>query len=380
MGIDYRPDHSFRIPQPQLTINIGTPNACNRCHWDKTARWSEEHITKWYGPGRKHHYGAFIEAGRRGLPGAGKSLARLAVDRLYPVIVRATALALLNTYPGESTTRAYKLALMDDEALIRRTAVTNLNLPETSRLVKLISPLLYDPVKAVRTEAASRLAGELSKHLDAKQKKVFQSALKEFVASMEYSGDFAFGRYNLANLYVELNKTEDAIRSYQAAIKIDKLFYPAKVNLAMLYNRIGSDEAAERLLRETVTENPQLYEAAYSLGLLLAERKKYQDAVEFLGKAAKGMPNRARVHYNLGLLLQQLGQLNDAETALHRSLEIEPDTMDYLHAMADHYLRRAQLEAAERIAKRMIEKHPGNPLGQRFLKFIEKEMNRGTNQ
>jgi tetratricopeptide (TPR) repeat protein len=269
---------------------------------------------------------------------------------------------------------------MDDEALIRRTAVSNLRISDTNRLVKLIAPLLYDPVKAVRTEAASRLAGEPSKLLDAKQKKVFQSAREEFVASMEYSGDFAFGRYNLGNLYVALNKTADAIRNYEAAIKIDYLFYPAKVNLAMLNNRVGNNDAAERLLRETVTEQPQLYEAAYSLGLLLAERNKYEDAVEFLGKAAKGMPNRTRVHYNLGLLLQQLGQLDEAETALQRALEIEPDTMDYLHAMADHYLRRGQLQAAGRIAQRMIVKHPGNPLGQSILKFIESEMYRRRDQ
>jgi len=197
---------------------------------------------------------------------------------------------------------------------------------------------------------------------------------------MEYSGDFAFGRYNLDNLYVALNNIADAIRNYEAAIKIDYLFYPAKVNLAMLYNQTGNNEVAERLLRETVAEHPQFYEAAYSLGLLLAERKKYQDAVEFLDKAAKGMPTRARIHYNLGLLLQQLGQWAEAETALHRALEIEPDTLDYLHAMADHYLRKDQMKAAGRIARRLVEKHPSNPLGQKILRFIEREMNRQKDQ
>lgn len=380
MGTDYRSDHSFRIPRPELSIDIDIPNACNRCHLDKTAQWSEEYITKWYGPGRKRHYGTVIEAGRRRIPEAGKRLAGLAVDPLYPVIVRATALSLLNAYPGEETSRAYGLALMDDDALIRRTAVSHFNIADIGRRVKLIAPLLYDPVKAVRVEAASKLAGEPSSHLDAKQKKVFQSALKEFVAAMEYSGDFAFGRYNLGNLYVALDKPEDAIRHYEAAIKIDNLFYAAKVNLAMLYNRMGRNEEAERLFRETVDEHPQLYETSYSLGLLLVERKKYQDAVEYLRKAAKGMPGRARVHYNLGLLLQQMRQWEEAGTALRRALEVEPDVMDYLHALADHYLRKGQVEAAGRVAKRMVEKHPGNPLGQRILKFIESEMNRRRDQ
>jgi len=380
MGVDYRPDHSFRIPRPDLSPTLDTPNACNRCHVDKSTQWSEAYITKWYGPGRKRHYGTVIEDGRKGIPEAGKSLARLAVDPLYPVIVRATALSLLNAYPGEETTRAHELALMDDEALIRRTAVSHLNISDIGRRVKLISPLLYDPVKAVRIEAASKLAGEPLKILDTKQKKAFQSVLKEFVSAMEYSGDFAFGRYNLGNLYVELNKPEDAIRHYEAAIKIDHLFYPGKINLAMLYNRMGRIEEAERLFQETVAEHPQLYEAAYSLGLLLVERKKYQDAVVFLRKAAKGMPNRSRVHYNLGLLLQQLGKWEEAETALRRALDVEPDAMDYLHAMADHYLRRGQMDVAGLIAERMITKHPGHPLGHRILRFIEREMKRQRDQ
>ena len=169
MGIDYRPDHSIRIPRPDLSVKMGTPNACNRCHVDKTAQWSDEYITKWYGPGRRHHYGTIIEAGRNGMPEARKDLIRLAVDPLYPVIVRATALSLLTAFPGEETTRAYELALMDEEALIRRTAVESLNASDMNRQSELISPLLYDPVKAVRIEAASRLAGEPSEHLDASQ-------------------------------------------------------------------------------------------------------------------------------------------------------------------------------------------------------------------
>ena len=45
MGIDYRPDHSFRIPRPDLTQKIGVPNACNRCHADKTVLWSMEKLS-----------------------------------------------------------------------------------------------------------------------------------------------------------------------------------------------------------------------------------------------------------------------------------------------------------------------------------------------
>ena len=374
MGIDYRPDHSFRVPRPDLSIRMGTPDACKRCHMDKNSQWADKTITKWYGPGRRRHYGSIIDAGRKRRPDIRKDLIRLAGDPLYPVIVRATAISLLTAYPGEDTFQAIELALMDDEALIRRTAVESITPTNQKVYTELIVPLLYDPVKAVRIEAARRLAEELSWRPDPDQEKVFKAVLKEFVASMEYSADFAFGRYNLGNLYVALNRPEEAIRNYLAAIKIDGLFYPAKVNLAMFYNKRGENDEAEELLREVVKAHPELHEIAYSLGLLLAEMKKYDPAVVYLKKAAKGMPEYARVHYNLGLLLQYLKRDAEAEDALLTALKIEPDSMDYLYALGDFYLKRGKFQKAKGIAVQMVTIYPDKRIGQELLGIIEKNL------
>ncbi len=371
MGIDYRPDHSFRVPRPDLSVKIGVPDACKRCHFDKTSQWSDQTITKWYGPGRKRHYGSIIDAGRKRRPDVRKDLIQLAGDPLYPVIVRATAISLLSAYPGKDTFQTIKLALMDDEALIRRTAVESIAPTNQKERTELIASLLYDPVKAVRIEAARRLAEKPSIRLDRDQEKVFKAVLKEFVASMEYSGDFAFGRYNLGNLYVALNQPEEAIRNYLAAIKIDDLFYPAKVNLAMFYNKRGENDKAEEQLREVVKAHPELHETSYSLGLLLAEMKKYDSAVVYLKKAAKGMPERSRVHYNLGLLLQYLKKYAEAEGALLKALKLQPDNMAYLYALGDFYLKRGKLHKAKNIALQMIAKHPDKPIGKELLGIIE---------
>ena len=374
MGIDYRPDHSFRVPRPDLSIRMGTPDACKRCHMDKNSKWADKTITEWYGPGRRRHYGSIIDAGRKRRPVIRKDLIRLAGDPLYPVIVRATAISLLTAYPGEDTFQAIELALMDDEALIRRTAVESIAPTNQKVYTELIVPLLYDPVKAVRIEAARRLAEEPSWRPDPGQEKVFKAVLKEFVASMEYSADFAFGRYNLGNLYVALNRPEEAIRNYLAAIKIDGLFYPAKVNLAMFYNKRGENDEAEELLREVVKAHPELHEIAYSLGLLLAEMKKYDPAVVYLKKAAKGMPEHARVHYNLGLLLQYLKRDAEAEDALLTALKIEPDSMDYLYALGDFYLKRGKFQKAKGIAVQMVTIYPDKRIGQELLGIIEKNL------
>jgi tetratricopeptide (TPR) repeat protein len=88
--------------------------------------------------------------------------------------------------------------------------------------------------------------------------------------------------------------------------------------------------------------------------------------------AAQGLPKRSRLHYNLGLLLQHLKRDTAAEAALLTALEIEPDNLDYLYALADHYLKRQKLVQARRIAEQMIAKHPDKSIGYEVLNFVVK--------
>jgi tetratricopeptide (TPR) repeat protein len=376
MGVDYRPDHSFRIPDPALNAAIGTPDACLGCHLDQDSQWSQDTVNEWYGPGRTAHYGAIIARGRNGDADAAQDLLRLAGDPLYPVIVRATALSLLAGYPGNETQQAMEIGLMDEEALIRRTAITSIQSPNPESLARLLAPMLYDPVKTVRIEAASRLAGELTQYLDADQKALFQTVLKEYVGAMEYSADFAFARHNLANLHAKLDRPEDAIRQYEEAIRIDDQFFPAKANLAVLYNQRGQNEQAEQLLKEALADNPELYDLAYSLGLLLVEMQQYGEALEYLEQASKGLPEWPRIHYNLGLLYQHMGADVSAVAELRAARALEPQNLDFQYGLADHYLKRGQFEEARPIVEDMVSMHPENPIGSQMLNFIRQNTGR----
>ena len=53
MVVDRRHDHSFRIPRPDLSAKLGTPNACNDCHADKSPEWAAAAIERWFGSDRE---------------------------------------------------------------------------------------------------------------------------------------------------------------------------------------------------------------------------------------------------------------------------------------------------------------------------------------
>ncbi|MCG8632193.1 MAG: tetratricopeptide repeat protein [Desulfobacterales bacterium] len=372
MGIDNRADHSLRIPRPDLTLAYGIPNACNAaaCHGDKTAEWSGRHLRKWYGERKRPHYAYTLAEGQKGAPEALSGLVRLSRDSLTPVIVRATALSLLRHYPGPDGLAALEQALMDPAPLMRHTAITVINQHRFPKKADLIFPLLYDPVRAVRLQAALGVASIRDLDLTPVQQAKFRAGLDEYIRAMRYTSDFPAGRYNLGLMFSALGQTGKAMDAYRGAIRLDDKFVPAKNNLAMLYNRTGQNREAEQLLKEILEDRPKLYEAAYSLGLLLTELKKFREAAVYLKKAAGGLPGRARVHYNLGLLLSSLNNGEEAEKALVKALSLDPDNFDYLWAMADFYLKTSRPGKAMEIAERLIENYPDQHLGHEIKAYI----------
>ena len=367
---DYRPDHSIRIPRPDLSVDLRTPNACNRCHIDKTNEWSAEYTKKWYGSKKKYHYGSTFNAARAGKPLARKELIHIVSDNLAPTLVRATALSLLAAYPGNETMAIFRQILESDEAILRRTALISLSHFSHEEQIQMAGPLLDDPVKGVRIEAARVLTRIPVAQLDKRWQKSFTLALEEFKNTILYLADFADSRLNLGALAIYQGKLNEAEEHFKKAIAIDRNFYAAHMNLAVLYSGQGKNDLAEKQLRQALDVNPDIADVHYSLGLLLSEQKQYEEAREHLAKAADGMPENARVHYNLGQLLIFLGQDKEAEKALRRTIEIDPENMSYLQVVAQFYYTRGQFALARDIVERMISVNPGHLMSQQLLQQI----------
>jgi len=369
MGVDYRRDHSFRVPRPDLSDLLGTPNACIQCHAQQSNEWAAKYLKKWYGESTNPHYGIALAAGTHMLPGAFEKLVRLTTDDLYPVIVRATALSLLGENYPESSKAVLKNSLKDIESLIRYTAIHLYPFTNHEEMNDL-TPLLNDPVRAVRFEAAIKLSRVPDDQFPKKSRHALKEALNEYREAMEYSADFAASRHNLGNYYNNTGNPQKAIDQYKAAIEIDDLFYPAKVNLAMIYNQQGENEKAELLFRDVIRTNPEVPDIYYSLGLLLAEQQKFAEATIYLEKARELMPDRIRIYYNLGLIYQYIEEIEKAENTLKSGLKIEPESFDLLFALADLYVKSGQYDKARPLAEKLKEIYPERTVGKDILKMI----------
>lgn len=372
MGVDFRRDHSIRIPRPDLSISINVPNACNQCHEDKSAKWADDYITKWYGVSRKSHYGTTFAAARESDPKIEKELIRIAKDELFPLIVRATAISYMNRYSSEDIHTTVKRALDDPEPIMRETALRIYSSGSIDEFKKDVLNLLNDPVKAVRAEAAIRTSELPAKDIPDKYKDAFNSALTEYKNMNLYMADFPSGRMNLGIMYANQHELVEAAKQYEEALKIDSLFYPAKMNLAITYNQLGKNDEAEILLRDLMKNHPDLSDSYYYLGLLLAEKKEYGEAITYMQKASELMPERSRINYNTGLMMQYLGRNKEAEVELLKAIDKDPNNFDFLYALADHYIKTGQPKKALKIGEKLKQLYPDNQMGTNIINYINK--------
>ena len=333
MRVDGRRDHGFRIPRPDLSVELGTPNACTGCHTDETDAWAADRAADWWGSPRSPHFAQVLAAARRGDPAAESGLRTLAGDVNEPAIARATALEHLVQY-GRPATQIAISAAADPDPLVRAAAAATLERVDPQVRIAALAPLLDDSVRAVRIEAARALTSMPRAALDTRQAQRLDAALAELVDAEMASADLPGAHLNLGILRLRSGDPGQAERDYRRALELDPGFTPARFNLANLLNLLGNNAEAETVLQEGIERAPEEGELHYSLGLVLAEEGRFEPAAASLARAAALLPDRSRVRYNLGLVLQRLGRPDEAEAALLEANTLNPRDPDVLAALA----------------------------------------------
>lgn len=368
MGNDFRRDHSFRIPRPDLSLKYGTPNACTGCHKDKDAVWANEKFIEQHGKPDYTHFSDLLVPGLKGAPNAEESLLKLAKDTTQPEIARATAINELPNYRNQVTVKELLNYLNDNSAMVRASTVDALNEISNPAYLKSLFPLLNDEKRVVRIKTYNALASLKANQIPAEYKSSYEKVGEEFKIYFEGISDFVGGRINKANYMLKKGNLKAAIKGYESAIAIDPINNIARTNLANLYYRNGEFDKAEKAFKTIIKQEPGYGPTYYSYGLLLAELKNTKGAITQMELATKYMPDNTRVFYNLSLLYDSIKNTDKAEKTLIRGLKIAPNDENLLYALAYHYSNNSHTEKAKNIASRLIELYPTK--GQ-YFQFLE---------
>lgn len=352
MVVDPRRDHSLRIPRPDLTERLGTPNACNNCHRDRTPAWAAARVAEWYGdpePGFQRYAGAF-HAARQGVPQAGPALAALIEEASAPDIVRASALSEFGPYLDASTLGLLQLGLADANPRVRAAGLAALEHAPLDVRVRLVFPLLEDPVLAVRLEAARLLAVIPAGELPADRQAVLDGAIGEYRESLSVNADWPESQIDLGRILAAQGRVEEATEAFTTANEINPWFVPGYVNLADLYRQLHRDDQAEQVLRQAIQRVPDTAALHHALGLTLVRRQQMAAALESLGRAAELEPANARYTYVYAVALHSSGEVEQGIEVLEEALPRFPYDRDVLAALVAFHRDRGDAGQARRYA------------------------------
>ncbi len=373
MGVDPRHDHSLRIPRPDVSVKLGTPNACTNCHAKQSAQWAADAIAKWTGrsPASYQNFAAALRAGSHGVPGARGALLGLIEDRAQPALVRASAIQRLGRLLNPVTSDVLARELNDPDPLVRLATVEALAGAEPAARQRYLPRMLVDPVRTVRIETARALAGASEAQLPEGDRAAFTKALAEYVAAQTYNADRPEGRTNLGNLYAQRADAAGAIAEYRKGIGLDPTFVAAYANLADLYRARGAEVEAVATLREGLARNPRAAVLHHALGLALVRQQQTAESLKSLRLAVELAPESARFAYVYAVALNNAGRNSEALGVLNTALKRDPYDRDILSGLAFFTAQSGNRKLALDYVRQLREIDPENAQYAQMAQQIE---------
>jgi predicted CXXCH cytochrome family protein len=399
MEVDARHDHSLRSPRPDMSLKMGTPNACTGCHlklenvaeekrpqlklyqdWmqaardgdaevkaeiDRADRWCNEACDKWYGEKRRRdeHWGTAIHAGQNRQPDAIEKLVKLLKARgeLAPAIARATALQVLANVDAEVAGEEAILSLSDSHPLVRAAAArTVVGHKQQTRSISALEDLLKDPVRSVRIAAASQLLQYDASLRSAKSRADLDKALIELREGLAYSNDRAGSHLTLGTMAEQLGVDRQAMEHYQTAIVVEPAMAGPRTNLAAILTRN----------LETATAMPD--------ELRKKLEKQVQDLrateLELLKRDVSLLPNPpAPLIYRLGLSLYLAGEEEQAAEKLIKAAELEVNDVGYAETAAMILEKLKRWGEAIQWAEEAVKRSSGSDQSRAILQRIREQ-------
>ena len=150
----------------------------------------------------------------------------------------------------------------------------------------------------------------------------------------------------LANIYIELEETDQAVKFYQQALTVRPDFAESRLRLALLLEEQGKIDEAMAQVRRTIELKPKHAQAYAMLGLMMEDQEKLDEAAEQYRKAIRLHPRYAECYLQLGLLLQKQNDFQAAAEHIERSLEIDTKQNSVRVNLGLLYLQQNQLTKA----------------------------------
>ena len=363
----WRHDHGFTSPDPLLTQQFGIPNACNRCHADKTADWALAVTEKWYGDKMERPARARAQTlakARAGDPAARPLLLNLLTGS-ESSYWKAVATGFLGQWADEPTVKTALLKELQAAGPLEREQAARSLEPfaeqNDASVVPALTNLLGDPRLNVRLAAAWSLRSTIASNSPTALE------LQHYLAN---NADQPPGQAQIGAWLLAQGRLDDAAAHYAKAVAWDDHSAPFHHDLAIVLSMQGKGREAVEQLETACRLDPEDADYEFKLGLGWAELNELDHAAAAMEKAVTLNPQLPRAWYNLGLIYQSLGRGDKALDALQHAENLTPADPEIPSARAAILVRLGRLGDARLAANKAIGIDHNCASAQKILEFI----------
>lgn len=150
-------------------------------------------------------------------------------------------------------------------------------------------------------------------------------AIKEYEAVLAKNANAIQAHMMLGMIHEGRNEIDKAQARYETILKLNPRFVPAANNLAWILAERGGNLDVALAHAQTAWEgNPEDPRIADTLGWVYYKKNAYLLAVNLLKEAAEKLPNEPAVHYHYGMALAKNNNPTEAKKALETALKLNP--------------------------------------------------------
>ena len=179
----------------------------------------------------------------------------------------------------------------------------------------------------------------------------------EFQRALELFPDFFPARQNLARLYLQQRRADDALRELRAAARLESLDRQLAFQLATLELARGNTEAGEDQL-VSLAERFDSVRAMLDLARSLARREEAQRAIGVLRHALDIAPNSEAVLSAYARLCVEHEAPVPAVATLEALTRLHPNVAEYFYLLGITQLQLAESDGAVEALERSLELDP----------------------
>lgn len=317
MGIDGRRDHSIRIPRPDHSKLNSAPNACNKCHANKTVDWSVQYFMQWYGDKlpKAKTYGELLYTISKNTEGSEAALNELLSSQNYPAIIQATALEQYTQFFSPRITESTKKYLKSNDPNLRLNALHAVAGFTADEILPLVKPMLNDDVLAVRMEAMNLLT-PMYTQLDNIYRQRFDAVMNEYLGIQRKVGDRPEGYLNQGILLSATGNIAGAEQIYLLGLKRFPKFIALYANMADHYRAAGGETKAKEYIEKGLAVEPNNPTLHYSSAMWYYRNQDKAGGLSELKKAIQLNPKDPSYIYAYAIAMYSDGESKTAIQSL----------------------------------------------------------------